>query len=217
MKKNLTEMVFIIDKSGSMCGLENDTIGGFNSMLEKQKNVDGDAIVTTVLFNHEAQTIHDRFNINDVSPMTADDYVAGGCTALLDAVGNSIERTVNVQKHLPEEARAEKVIFVIITDGYENASKRFTYKKLKSMIDHEQNEYGWEFIFLGANIDAVSEGAKFGIREDRAVKYKSDSVGTVLNYEVLGDAVSEMRAAKGMRIDGGWKVRIEKDVAKRGE
>lgn len=217
MKKNLTEMVFIIDKSGSMCGLENDTIGGFNSMLEKQKNVDGDAIVTTVLFNHEAQTIHDRFNINVVSPMTADDYVVGGCTALLDAVGNSIERTVNVQKHLPEEARAEKVIFVIITDGYENASKRFTYKKLKSMIDHEQNEYGWEFIFLGANIDAVSEGAKFGIREDRAVKYKSDSVGTVLNYEVLGDAVSEMRAAKGMRTDGGWKVRIEKDVAKRGE
>ena len=219
MKKNLTEMIFILDRSGSMCGLESDTIGGFNSMINKQKAEDGDAIVTTVLFDDKMRIIHDRFDINDVAPMTEKDYYVGGCTALLDAVGKSINKTVNVQRHLPEDKRADKVIFVIITDGYENASREYTYDKIKRMIDHEQEKYGWEFMFLGANIDAVSEGAKFGIREDRAVRYKSDSVGTALNFDVVAEAVSNIRYSigSGERMDGSWKNRIEKDVKKRGE
>ena len=219
MKKNLTELVFILDRSGSMCGLESDTIGGFNSMLKKQKEAEGEAIVSTVLFDDKMRVIHDRFNINDVAPMTERDYYVGGCTALLDAIGRSINKIVNVQRHLPEEAKAEKVIFVIITDGYENASREYTYDKIKRMIDHEQEKYGWEFMFIGANIDAVSEGAKFGIREDRAVRYKSDAAGTALNFDVVAEAVSNIRYSigSGERMDGSWKNRIERDVKKRGE
>ena len=217
--KNLTEMIFILDRSGSMCGLESDTIGGFNSLINKQKAEDGDAIVTTVLFDDGMSIIHDRFDINDVAPMTEKDYYAGGCTALLDAIGKSINKAVSVQRHLPEDKRADKVIFVIITDGHENASYEYTYSKIKKMIDLEQEKYGWEFLFLGANIDAVSEGARFGIRENRAVRYKSDEVGTALNYEVVGEAVSNIRYSIGTGecIDGSWKDRIEKDVKKRGE
>ena len=217
--KNLTEMIFILDRSGSMCGLESDTIGGFNSLINKQKAEDGDAIVTTVLFDDGMSIIHDRFDIKDVAPMTDKDYYVGGCTALLDAIGKSINKAVSVQRHLPEDKRADKVIFVIITDGHENASCEYTYSKIKKMIDFEQEKYGWEFLFLGANIDAVSEGARFGIREDRAVRYKSDEVGTALNYEVVGEAVSNIRYSigTGERIDGSWKDRIEKDVKKRGE
>lgn len=216
MKKNLTELVFIIDRSGSMHGLEDDTIGGFNSMLEKQKEADGEAIVSTVLFNDKAEVIHNRFDIRDVEPLTNRDYRVGGCTALLDAVGRGIDKIVSVQRHLPEDSRAEKVIFVIITDGYENASREYTYNRIKKMIDLEQEKYGWEFIFLGANIDAVAEGARFGIREDRAVRYKSDAEGTALNYDVVATTVCEMRCA-GHRIDGRWKDRIEDDVRRRGE
>lgn len=217
MKKGLTDLVFVLDMSGSMYGLTDDTIGGFNSMIDKQKAEDGEAVVTTVLFNDSAKFIHDRFDINDIKPMDRNQYVAGGCTALLDAVGTAIQKEVAVQRNLPDSARAEKVIFVIITDGFENASCEYSYRDIKKMIEREQEEYGWEFIFLGANIDAVAEGARFGIRAERAVRYKSDRRGTALNYDVVGDTVREMRRCEDtMSIGAGWKKAIEDDVEERG-
>ena len=217
MKKGLTEMVFILDRSGSMYGLEADTIGGFNSMIEKQKKEPGEAKVTTILFNQVCTVIHDRFALDEISPMDEKIYETGGSTALLDAVGSAIQKEVSVQRHLPEEARAEKVIFVIITDGYENSSVEYSYKDVKKMIEHEQKKYGWEFLFLGANIDAVSEGAKFGIRADRAVRYKSDSAGTQLNYQVVGEALSTMRSMDDtIELAADWMDAINKDVKARG-
>lgn len=157
MKKNLTELVFILDRSGSMGGLEQDTIGGFNAMLTRQKEQEGEANVTTILFDHEVQLLHDRFPLKAVAPLTEKDYYVRGCTALLDAIGYGMEKMVNIQRHLPEDERAEKVIFVITTDGLENASKRFGYEKIRRMIEREKEQYGWEFLFLGANMDAVKE------------------------------------------------------------
>lgn len=168
MKKNLTELVFILDRSGSMGGLEQDTIGGFNAMLTRQKEQEGEANVTTILFDHEVQLLHDRFPLKAVAPLTEKDYYVRGCTALLDAIGYGMEKMVNIQRHLPENERAEKVIFVITTDGLENASKRFGYEKIRRMIEREKEQYGWEFLFLGANMDAVKEAARFGIGADRA-------------------------------------------------
>ena len=164
MKKNLTELVFILDRSGSMGGLEQDTIGGFNAMLTRQKEQEGEANVTTILFDHEVQLLHDRFPLKAVTPLTEKDYYVRGCTALLDAIGYGVEKIVNIQRHLPEDERAEKVIFVITTDGLENASKRCSYEKIRRMIEREKERYGWEFLFLGANMDAVQEAARFGIR-----------------------------------------------------
>lgn len=201
-----------------MYSLTEDTIGGFNSMIDKQKANDGDVTVTTLLFNDRIKLIHDRFNINDIAPMDERQYVPGGSTALLDAVGTAIQKEVSVQRNLPESARAEKVIFVIITDGMENSSCEYGYRDIKKMIETEQKKYGWEFIFMGANIDAVAEGARLGIRAERAVRYKSDRRGTRLNYETVGDAVMSMRNAADMSSIGAeWKANIEEDVKKRGE
>lgn len=193
MKKNLTELVFILDKSGSMHGLENDTIGGFNSMLEKQKELDGSCVITTVLFDTYYQLLHDRIDIRAVNPITEKEYTVGGCTALLDAMGKTIEKIAAVQKNTAEDYRAEKVMFVIITDGMENASRFYNVSQVKEMVNLQKEKYGWEFIFLGANMDAVETAGRFGIGADRAVDYVPDKQGTKLNYETISDTVSEYR------------------------
>lgn len=213
MKKNVTEVVFILDKSGSMAGLETDTIGGFNSMLNKQKKAEGDAFVTTVLFNHHNEILHDRINVKGISPITEADYEVGGTTALMDAIGFSIQKIANVQKYTSEDQRADKVLFVITTDGMENASREFTPNKIKQMIEHQKEKYGWDFMFLGANIDAIATAAKFGIDEDFAVDYHADNIGTKLNYELVGEAVTKLRSGK--KIDRSWKERIERDYQQR--
>lgn len=213
MKKNVTEVVFILDKSGSMSGLEADTIGGFNSMLKKQKQADGEAFVTTVLFDHNYELLHDRINIRGISPITERDYEVGGTTALLDAIGFTIQKIANVQKHTSEEERADKVLFVITTDGMENASREFTAEKIKKMVQHQKEKYGWDFMFLGANIDAVSTAAEFGIDEDFAVDYHADNIGTQLNYEMVSEAVEKIRSGK--KIDRTWKAGIERDYNRR--
>ena len=214
MKKNLTEMVFILDRSGSMQGLEGDTIGGFNAMLEKQKAEAGEAFVSTVLFDDESSVLHDRVDIQKVAPMTRRDYFVGGCTALLDAVGEAIRHIANVHKYAREEDVPEKTVFVITTDGMENASRKYTYEKVKKMISLQQEKYGWEFLFLGANIDAAREAARFGIREDRAANYHADSKGTAVIYEAMSDAVGCVRACRPMSAD--WKKKVDADYKKRG-
>lgn len=190
MKTNMTELVFILDKSGSMAGLEKDTIGGFNSMLEKQKKVEGECRITTVLFDHEYTLLHDRIDIKAVSPMTEEEYFVGGCTALLDAIGITINKLATVQKNTAEEYRADKVMFVIITDGEENASREYSAKKVRSMITKEKTENNWEFIFLGANIDAIETASRFGIDADHAVDYVPDEEGTRLNFEAMAETVA---------------------------
>ncbi|MCU6762744.1 Uncharacterised protein [uncultured Roseburia sp.] len=218
MKKDLTELVFILDRSGSMAGLESDTIGGFNGMLKKQKKQSGEANVTTVLFDDCYELIHDRFPLRAVRELSGEDYYVRGCTALLDAVGKTIQKMIHIQRHLPEELRAEKVIFVITTDGLENASKEYGYSQIRSMIEHEKQKYGWEFLFLGANMDAVSEARKFGIDADRSVTFQNDSEGIALNYRAVEETLSCMRAAACMAdVDGSWKKDIEKDFKKRNQ
>lgn len=214
MKKGLTEIVFILDRSGSMGGLESDTIGGFNSMLDKQQKEQGEAVITTVLFDDQYELLHDRINIKGIKPITTKEYYVRGCTALLDAVGKTINKIGNVQKNTSDDERAEKVMFVITTDGLENASKEYNYNRVKSMIERQRDKYGWEFIFLGANIDAVAEAAKFGISEDRAANFNNDSEGTRLNYEVVSEAVSCMR--KNNKVSSEWKEKIDKDFKIRG-
>ena len=213
MKNNLTELVFILDKSGSMAGLEADTIGGFNVMLKKQQKADGDAFVTTVLFNHDYELLHDRIHVKGISAMTEKDYEVGGTTALLDAIGFTIQKIKNVQKRTSESERAKKVLFVITTDGMENASSEFTAEKIKKMIHDQKEKYDWQFIFLGANIDAVTTAAQFGIEEDFAVDYHADDIGTQLNYEAVSEAVSNLR--NGKTIDRSWKEEIERDYHQR--
>ena len=215
MKKGLTELVFILDRSGSMSGLEGDTIGGFNAMIEKQKTAEGEAIVSTVLFDNESVVIHDRVKVQDVPKMTEKDYYVRGCTALLDAVGGAIHHIGNVHKYAREEDRPEKTIFVITTDGMENASRRYSYDKVKTMIERQQRKYGWEFLFLGANIDAVREAARFGIRADRAANYHADHVGTGVIYEAVSETVCNFRASKPLAAD--WKKNIDEDFRKRGK
>ena len=214
MKKGLTELVFILDKSGSMSGLEKDTIGGYNSMLAKQKNVQGDCHITTVLFDNNYELLHDRIDIRAVSPITEKEYQVGGSTALLDAIGSTINKIGNAQKHTAEEYRAEKVMFVIITDGEENSSREYSAEKVKSQIERQKSKYNWEFIFLGANIDAVHTARQFGIGEDRAMDYVADSEGTALNYSVMSDVVSEFREKT--TISDKHFDEIRKDVKKRG-
>ena len=214
MKKGLTELVFILDRSGSMAGLESDTIGGFNAMIEKQKKADGTAYVSTVLFNVERKVIHDRVSLHKIAPMTDNDYQVGGGTALLDAIGRAIHHIGNVHKYAREEDRPEKTLFVIITDGMENASREYSAKEIKQKIERQKSKYGWEFLFLGANIDAVETAKHFGIGQDRAVSYKSDSKGTQLNYDVISDAVTCMRSKADLPV--GWKSRIEEDMRRRG-
>lgn len=215
MKKNLTEIVFILDRSGSMAGLEDDTIGGFNAMIRKQKGEDGEAYVSTVLFDNYTEVIHDRVDIRKVQPMTHKDYYVRGCTALLDAVGKAIHHIGNVHKYAREEDRPEKTLFVITTDGMENASREYSYDRVKKMIQHEQEKYGWEFIFLGANIDAAKEAARFGITEDRAVNYHADCQGTAVIYEAVSEAVCNVRASRPMSKE--WRRRVDEDYKKRGK
>ena len=214
MKKGLTELIFILDRSGSMSGLGSDTIGGYNAMLEKQKKEPGEAVITTVLFDDKYELLHDRINIRGIEPITEKEYYVRGTTALLDAVGRTISKIVNVQKHTVEDERAENVMFVITTDGMENASREYSYEKIRRMIEHQKSKYGWEFIFLGANIDAVDTAERFGIGQDRAVNYNADSEGTLLNYEVISETVSYLRACREISED--WKDRIEEDFKKRG-
>ena len=214
MKKNLTELVFILDRSGSMSGLEKDTIGGFNSMLKKQKDEEGEAIITTVLFDNKYELLHDRINIKGISPITDKEYYVRGTTALLDAVGRTILKIENPHKHTLESERPSKVLFVITTDGMENASRRYSYEKIRRMIKDKKKEFGWEFIFLGANIDAVSAAESIGISKDRATNYNSDSEGTKLNYEVINRTVSSLRTKH--HIDDNWKAEIEEDFKERG-
>ncbi len=213
MKKGLTELVFILDRSGSMSGLESDTIGGFNSVLTKQRAEEGEAIITTVLFDDKYELLHDRYNLLKTSQITDKEYFVRGSTALLDAIGKTIHKIGNVQKYSANDERAEKVMFVIITDGMENASVEYNHSQIKKMIERQKSKYGWEFIFLGANIDAVEAANRFGIREDRAVNYHADSEGTMLNYEVISETVSMMRSKRS--IDERWKDRIENDFETR--
>lgn len=201
MRKGLTEIVFILDRSGSMSGLEADTIGGFNSLITKQKKEEGEAIVSTVLFNDECQVLHDRKKLEQLEPLTDKDYYVRGCTALLDAVGGAIHHIGNVHKYAREEDRPEKTLFIITTDGQENSSRRYTYEKVKHMVEHQKEKYGWEFLFLGANIDAAKEAARFGIRRDRAVDYHADSQGTEVNYRALSHAVSCVRNCETEYLD----------------
>ena len=210
----MTELVFILDRSGYMSGLEKDTIGGFNSMIEEQKREDGQALVSTVLFDNESVVIHDRLPLDRVPPLTEREYYTRGCTALLDAVGGAIHHIGNVHKYARREDVPEKTLFIITTDGYENASRRYDYERVWQMIQHEKEKYGWEFLFLGANIDAAAEAKRFGISEDRAVAYKCDAAGTALNYDVISEAVCHVRASR--PLDAGWKSRIDEDVKKRG-
>ena len=222
MRENLTEIVFILDRSGSMSGLESDTIGGFNSMIAKQQKEEGEAIVSTVLFDDETDVIHDRVAIGDVKKLTEEDYYVRGCTALLDAVGGAIHHIGNVHKYAREEDRPAKTLFVITTDGLENASRHYSFKDVKQQIKRQQEKYNWEFIFLGANIDAIEVAGNMGISRDRAANYNCDEVGTALNYQVLEAAVTRVRKCKAadmaMTFAGGaWKADINRDYEKRGK
>ena len=219
MKKNLTEIVFILDRSGSMRGLEADTIGGYNSLLEKQKTEEGEAYISTVLFDDKVEVLHDRVGIDKVSPITNEEYYVRGCTALLDAVGGAIHHIGNVHKYAREEDRPAKTLFIITTDGMENASRMYTYEKLKQMVEHQKKRYGWEFLFLGANIDAVKEAGRFGIRPDRAVNYECDSAGMEVNYKALSKVVSSVRGCVGAEemcnALSGWDGDIQADYSRR--
>ena len=213
MKKNCTEMVFILDRSGSMAGLEADTIGGFNGMIERQKKEEGEAFVSTVLFSNESRVLHDRVDLFHIRPMTDREYYVGGCTALIDAIGGAIHHIGNVHKYAREEDRPEHTIFVITTDGMENASHRYTSDEVKAMVQRQKEKYGWEFLFLGANIDAVETAAHFGIDEDRAVTFHNDARGQALNYAEVSEAVRQVRS--NAPLGRGWKEKIEEDFRSR--
>ena len=214
MKNNITELVFILDRSGSMAGLEADTIGGFNAMIEKQKKESGLAYISTLLFDHQTEVLHDRIPLDQIRPMNPDDYWVRGCTALLDAIGGAIHHISNIHKYARREDVPEKTLFVITTDGLENASHRYSAPEVRAMIQHQQEACGWEFLFLGANIDAVETAGHFGIRSDRAVNYCPDADGTALNYEAISAAVSQVRS--GCPLSASWKQDIESDFHARG-
>lgn len=213
MRENLTEVVFILDRSGSMSGLESDTIGGFNAMIEKQRKGDGEVLVSTVLFSDQSEVLHDRADVKDVRPLTEAEYSVGGSTALLDAIGGAIHHIGNVHRYARPEDVPERTLFVITTDGQENASRRYGLRKVRQMIELEKSRYGWEFLFLGANIDAIQTAAHFGIGRDRAANYCSDSEGTRLNYDVMSEAISTVRLRQPLSAD--WKRRIDEDCRRR--
>src|SRR5665647_2114886 len=215
MENNLTELVFILDRSGSMGGLEGDTIGGYNSVIARQKNEQGEALVTTVLFDDRVELLHDRVNIKELSAISEQDYYVRGSTALLDAVGKTITKIVRTERQTSDDLRADKVMFVIITDGMENASREYNFEKVKDMIQHEKEKYGWEFVFLGANIDAVSAASDIGISSNRAANYNPDKKGTRLNYEAINSVVSELRMNN--CVGEGWKAHIDEDFKTRGK
>jgi len=216
MKENLTELVFILDRSGSMGGLESDTIGGFNSMLAKQQKEPGECRITTVLFDDTYEILHDRIDIKAVKNITEKEYYVRGSTALLDAVGSSIQKINKAQKNTSKEQRAKKVVFVITTDGMENSSHNFTYKQIKSLVERKKSKKNWEFIFLGANIDAIDVASRIGIARTRTQNYHNDSEGTELNYSVLSETLSLHRAAPACaRIPDNWGDKISDDYVKR--
>ena len=216
MKKtsnNITELIFVLDRSGSMAGLEKDTIGGFNSLIAKQKKQDGKCYVSTVLFDHETHVLHDRIDLQNVEPLTENDYQVRGCTALIDAIGSSIHHIANIHKYARPEDVPQNTMFVIITDGMENASKEYSSKKVKEMIEHEIEKYGWEFLFIGANIDAVETAGHFGIKANRAVNYNADSKGTSIVYDAVEETMLCVRACDPISDD--WSSRIDEDYKNR--
>ena len=213
MKKGLTEIVFILDRSGSMSGLEKDTIGGFNTTIEKQKQEEGEAIVSTVLFDHDMEVLHDRVSLEKVAPLTDKEYYARGCTALLDAIGGAIHHIGNVHKYAREEDRPEKTIFVITTDGYENSSHKYTAERVREMIQRQKEKYGWEFIFLGANIDAIETARNFGIDESRAANYVNDGVGITMMYDAECCLMSDIRQNR--VNERSWKAKVDADYNRR--
>ena len=212
MKKNLTEMVFVLDRSGSMAGLESDTIGGFNGMIIRQRGEAGEALVSTVLFNGESTVIHDRADLKTIAPMTEKEYRVGGCTALIDALGGAIHHIGNVHKYAREEDVPEHTVFVIITDGMENASRHYTAERVKAMVARQKEKYGWEFLFLGANIDAVETAARYGIQRDRTANFHNDAAGIALNFEAVSAAVRSVRESAPI---GDWKADIDRDYRRR--
>ena len=212
-QNNVTEMVFILDRSGSMAGLESDTIGGFNSLIEKQKKLDGKAYVSTVLFDNLTEVVHDRVEIQNIKPMTEEEYFVRGCTALIDAIGGAIHHIANIHKYARPEDVPSHTVFVIITDGAENASRHYTSNRVKAMIEKEKEQYGWEFMFIGANIDAVETAREYGIDESRAVNYNADTVGTSIVYEAVESAVNSIRFSNELRSD--WNAPIIKDYENR--
>lgn len=212
-KNNLTELVFILDRSGSMSGLEKDTIGGFNSLIEKQRKQDGECFVSTVLFDNESEVIHDRIKLCDVPKMTEDDYCVRGCTALIDALGGAIHHIGNIHKYARAEDVPSHTMFVITTDGLENASHIYTSDKVKQMVKRQKEKYGWEFIFIGANIDSVETAKRYGIDEDRAVNYRADEEGTRLLYATVADVVCDVRANKKMAKN--WGKNLDEDCKNR--
>ena len=219
MRKGLTEIVFILDRSGSMSGLEADTIGGYNSLIDKQRDEEGEAYISTVLFDGISEVIHDRVDISKVEPMTDKDYFVRGSTALLDAIGGAIHHIGNVHKYAREEDRPEKTLFIITTDGEENSSKNYSYSKVKKMVERQKERFGWEFLFLGANIDAIEAAGRFGINADRAVDYHCDEEGTAVNYRALNKAVSKVRKCKNVAEMSmalcDWDVDIKNDYEER--
>lgn len=215
MKKGLSELVFILDRSGSMSMLEQDTIGGYNALFKKQKEEPGESNITTALFDDHYELLHDRINLKGVSPITDKEYFVRGSTALLDAIGRTIDKIDNAQKHTVEDERAERVMFVITTDGMENASREYRYDKIKAMIERQKEKYDWEFLFIGANIDAVETANKFGISADRAANYHADAQGTSVLFDAISETVCCMRAAPSAPLAVDWKKKIDKDFAKR--
>lgn len=214
-KNNITELVFILDRSGSMAGLESDTIGGFNAMIEKQKKQEGDCYVSTILFDDESEVLHDRVKLGDIHKMTDNDYTVRGCTALIDAIGGAIHHIGNIHKYARPEDVPEHTMFVITTDGQENASHKYTSEQVKKMIEHRREKYGWEFLFIGANIDAVETAACYGIDKDRAVNYNADGRGTQILYETVAKAVCNVRASAPLSAD--WSEDINADYQSRGK
>ncbi len=215
MKNNITELVFILDRSGSMAGLESDTIGGFNSMIEKQKKQDGECYVSTVLFDSESEVIHDRVKLSDVPRMTDNDYTVRGCTALIDALGGAIHHIGNIHKYARPEDVPTRTMFVITTDGLENASRRYTSEDVKRMIEKRKERDGWEFLFIGANIDAVETAARYGIGKDRAVNYNADGKGTKILYQSVSRVINDVRMCEPIKVD--WSDEIKEDHEKRGK
>lgn len=215
MKNNITELVFILDKSGSMAGLESDTIGGFNAMIEKQKKEEGECYVSTVLFSNFSEVLHDRKKLADISPLTDKDYQVGGCTALIDAIGGAIHHIGNIHKYARSEDVPAHTMFIITTDGMENASRAYSSAKVKAMIERQKRKYGWEFLFIGANIDAVETAKQFGISENRAVNYNADAQGTDIVYSAMAQAVHCVRTQES--LDDNWRESIDSDYRKRGK